>query len=300
MKLEFYKPKLEEYDNYKSYYTKCMQLCSESSFWAIWDMVDTMQARRAFDGEFYWHKVVWHDKNLWMPPIGDWDNANWETVLTNSVPKGTVFGYMPEYLVNSWVKSFPAKLGILEPMDGESDYIYHIDRQIALKGSHYSSIRGGIRKFEREYGAKAEFREFSVQDIPAIKSFQKWWMQENYKLGKMSADLEIEDQMVVRMLDNWGAMRDMTGAVLFIDGQVVAYVTVAELDTYIAEGHILKADYSYSGIYQYMIDKVYNILLKDYTIFNAWGDGGVEGLRQSKLAQNPLTILRKYIISWEG
>ena len=300
MKLEFYKPHLAEYDQYKKYYTQCIQLCSESSFWAIWDMVDTMDALRAFDGSFYWHQSVWHGQRLWMPPIGDWDSVDWEAVLSELVPSGTVFGYMPEYLVNSWVKSFPSKIGVLEPMSGESDYLYHIDRQIALEGKQYSRMRNNINRFEREYGNKAKFREISMQDIPTIKDFQKRWMQENYRMGKACEDLVLENQMIVRMLDNWDQMRDMRGLVLFIDGQIVAYVTVAELDTYAAEGHILKADYNYHGIYQYVIDKVYNMLLKDYTIFNAWGDGGVAGLRQTKLAQNPLTILRKYIISWEG
>lgn len=300
MNLEFYIPQLAEYEQYRTHYTKCIQLCSESSFWAIWDMVDGMEARRAFDGEFYWHQVVWHGQRLWMPPIGDWDSVSWEEVLTERVPKGTVFGYMPEYLVNNWVKSFPEKIGILEPMSSESDYLYHIDRQIALEGKQYSNIRNYINKFERNYGHRVEFREFSVKDIEDIKSFQQWWMQENYKLGKMSEDLEQEDKMIMRMLDNWKDMRDMKGAVLLVDGKMAAYVTIAELDTYAAEGHILKADYSYSGIYQYIIDKVYNLLLKDYVIFNAWGDGGIEGLRKTKLAQNPLTILRKYIVSWEG
>lgn len=300
MKLEFYKPQLAEYEQYKKYYTQCIQLCSESSFWAIWDMVDTMEVRRAFDGRFYWHQSVWHGKSLWMPPIGDWDSVDWEQVLSERVPRGTVFGYMPEYLVNNWVRNFPAKIGILEPMAGESDYLYHIDRQIALEGKQYSNMRNNIHKFEREYASKAEFREISMQDIPAIKDFQKRWMKENYRLGKACEDLVLENQMIVRMLNNWESMRDMRGLTLFVDGQIVAYVIVAELDTYIAEGHIIKADYSYPGIYQYVIDKVYNLLLKDYTIFNAWGDGGVDGLRKTKLAQNPLTILRKYIISWEG
>lgn len=299
MKLEFYKPDLAEYDKYKEYYCKCIQLCSESSFWAIWDMAETMEAKRAFYKEFYWHKTVWHGQQLWMPPIGDWDSVDWQEMLTEIVPKGTVFGYMPEYLVNMWVRNFPNKIGILEPMNGESDYLYHIDRQIALQGKAYANMRNNRNKFLAQYGERTVFKMISSEEIPAIKAFQEWWMQTNRTNDKACDDLETEHRMIMKMLDLW-PMQDMYGVVVYIDGKMAGYVTIAELDTYAAEGHILKADYSYKGIYQYMIDQVYNTLLKDYTIFNAWGDGGIEGLRQTKLAQNPLTMLRKYLISWEG
>lgn len=300
MNLEFYKPTMDEYDQYTEHYRRCIQLCAESSFWAIWDMANTMEAKRAYYKGFYWHQVQLHGENLWMPPIGDWDSVDWSKLLQEVVPSGTVFGYMPEYLVNQWVKSFPGKIGRLEVMTGESDYIYYIDRQAALEGSKYRSIRGQINRFSKEYGECAVFRRFTQEDIPAIKEFQVWWMQENDKLGKTCEDLNTEHHMIMQMLDEWQHMRDMQGAILLIDGKLAAYVIVAELDTHVAEEHILKADYSYKGIYQYMHERIYSELLKEYTFLNSWGDGGIEGLRATKLAQNPLTMLRKYIISWEG
>lgn len=297
--LEFRKPKIEEYDDYRKYYHECMQLCSESSFWSIWEMGETMDAQRAFYKGFYWHKVTWHGQQLWMPPIGDWDSVDWEELLTEVVPKGTLFGYMPEYLVKKWMAAFPEKLGNLEPMSGESDYIFHIDRLAELEGGGYSELRRRVKQFISSYGERSLFKAIEPEDIPNIIDFQNQWMEENRKLGKGSEDLEIEHQMALKILSTW-PLEGMIGSVLLIDEKTAGYIVVSELDIHSVEGHILKADYSYKGIYQYMQNQLYRQLSKKYVIMNAWGDGDVEGLRKTKLAQNPIVMLNKFLISWQG
>lgn len=297
--LEFRKPKIEEYDDYRKYYHECMQLCSESSFWSIWEMGETMDAQRAFYKEFYWHKVMWHGQQLWMPPIGDWDSVDWEELLTEVVPKGTLFGYMPEYLVKKWMAAFPEKLGNLEPMSGESDYIFHIDKLAELEGAGYSELRRRVKQFISSYGERSLFKAIEPEDIPNIIDFQNQWMEENRKLGKVSEDLELEHQMVLKILSIW-PRQGMIGAVLFIDEKIAGYNVVSELDIHSVEGFFLKADYSYKGIYQYIQNQFYKHFLKDYVIVNACGDCDLEGLRKTKLAQNPIAKLNKFLISWQG
>lgn len=295
--MEFRKPRLDDYEEYTHYYKQCMQLSAESSFLALWSYEEEMQLERAFYNNLVWQKATWREQRVWLPPIGEWDRLDWEELLTEVVPPNTVFGFVPEFLVNRWFKKFPDKL-VVEEMRDEWDYMYHLEQQIILEGQPFKDMRRLCKKFTTSY--PYVYSEITVEDIPAIKIFQQQWMTWNENDGKMNEELLAENRTVLKVLDHWEMLQKVHGAKFTVDGEIIAYIVVEELDDYIISGHILKGNYNYKGVYQAMQHLLYKNQLSQFPILNAWGDGGMTGLRQAKLNLNPIGYIKKYLVTWKG
>ncbi|MDR7867522.1 MAG: phosphatidylglycerol lysyltransferase domain-containing protein [Sporomusaceae bacterium] len=299
--MEFYKPRLAEYEKYVEYYKLCMQLCAETSFLALWSYEEEMELERAFYSELFWHRINWHGQRIWMPPIGEWERGDWEDILTAVVPPGTVFGFVPEFLANRWLDSFPDKIAIdVGDMRGEWDYLFHLKRQIAMEGQAFADMRNRCKSFANKYAC--EYSTITVEDIPAIKEFQEQWMKWNESKGKLCDDLLAENRTIIKILDNWKSLLDkrVFGAKMVLDNQIISYIITEELDDYILSGHVLKGNYNYNGVYQTMQLWVYKNQYAHFPILNMWGDGGIPGLRQSKLSLNPIGFIKKYLVTWKG
>lgn len=294
--MDFYRPHLDEYEEYTSRFKLCMQMGSESSFLAIWSYVEDYDIERALHKDLYWHKVLWNGRRVWFPPVGEWERDDWEDLLTDFVPPGTVFCFMPELLVQRWRKAFGHRI-LIEDMREEWDYLYSIDQQIAMEGQAFSSIRRRCRKFmdsnDYEYGV------VTPDDIPALLEFQNAWMKTNAEAGKVDDSLLADHHTILKFFDNWSALPNLYGAWLKVDGKVVAYVLSEELEDYLLSGHLLKGDYTYTGVYQAMNHLFYKNTLSRFSVSNDWGDGGYESLRQAKLNWNPIGFIRKYFVTWD-
>ncbi len=295
--MEFRKISLDDYEKYSEYYKKCMIACADTSFLAIWSESFAYGTVQAFDKNFYWHKMNWNGgQEMWLPPVGDWDSVDWEEVLTEVVPAGTVFGFVPEYLLKKW-QAFSNRIEV-EEMRAEWDYIYSIDRQVEGKGKAYKSWRGTINKFEKSYSYT--FTEIKEEDIEEIKVFQSKWMKDNEGKEKMTEELIHENETVMHVLDHWNMLPCAIGRLLRVDGKIVAYIIVEQLDDNIISGHILKADKEYPQAAQFTKYQLFKNLSKDYSVINAWGDADLEGLRKNKIEENPIILYKKYKVIWKG
>lgn len=270
-------------------------MCSESSFLAIWTYRDILKITRAFYKDIYWHKATWHGRELWMTPIGDWDRPDWDELLTEVVPPGTVFGFIPEYLKRVWEKTLGDKM-VIEEMRDEWDYLYGLDKHVAMEGPEYADIRANVRKFMNKYNY--EYSEITPEDIPILIEFYDNWMKLNEDKGKMCQDLLDEYDTNICILNNWNQLPEVLGGKLTVDGNLAAFVVVEALDDNTISGHILKADYSYKGVYQAMQHMLYDSLKSRFTFLNAWSDSGVAGLRTAKLSWNTLVFIKKYFATW--
>lgn len=296
IEMEFKKVSLNDYEQYSHYYKQCMIACADTSFLAIWSMSFTYGVVQAFAKDFFWHKMNWENQEMWLPPVGDWDSVDWESVLTELVPAGTVFGFVPEYLLKKW-QSFSERIEVKE-MRAEWDYVYSIDRQVEGAGKAYRSWRGTINKFEKSY--TYTFNEIKTDDIAEIKVFQARWMQDNEGHIKMTEELIHENQTIQHILDHWTKLPNVIGGILRVDGKVVAYIIVEKIDDNIVSGHVLKADKNYPSAAQFIKYQLFKNVLSDYSVLNAWGDADLEGLRQNKMQENPIVLYKKYEIVWKG
>ena len=295
--MEFRRGGVDDYEKYSEYYKKYMVACADTSFLAIWSRAVVYGIVQAFNKNFYWHKMNWNGgQELWLPPVGDWDSVDWEEVLTEVVPPGTVFGFVPEYLLEKW-QAFSKRIEVQE-MRGEWDYIYSIDRQVAGKGKSYTSWRRAIHKFEKSYSYT--FTEIEEEDIEEIKAFQMKWMKDNEGKEKMTEELIHENETVQYVLAHWNLLPCVIGRLLRVDGKIISYMIVEHLDDNIISGHILKADKEYPEAAKFTKYQLLKNLSSDYSVANFWGDADLEGLRKNKMQENPIALYKKYEVLWKG
>lgn len=287
---------LDEYAAYTRHYRQCMQLGSESSFLALWSYAGEIELERAFHKDLYWHTAIWQGRRVWYPPVGEWMRPDWEALLTEYVPPGTEFCFMPEFLVQLWRKQFGGRI-VIEDMREEWDYLYSIEQQIGLEGQAFSSIRRKCRKFLESNNHS--YSLITPHEIPALLEFQDKWMALNAEAGKLDDSLAAEHRTILKFFRHWHELRDLYGALLKVDGKVVAYVFSEALEDYMLSGHLLKGYYEYTGVYQAMNLLFYKNTLSRFSISNDWGDGGYENLRQAKLNFNPIGFIRKYRVFWD-
>lgn len=295
--MEFRKPEPDEYESYTKYYKQCLQLSAECSYLALWSYAEEIELERVLFKDLYWQQATWRNRRLWLPPIGEWGRSDWQSLLQEVAPPGTLFGFVPEILANIWAECFPEQIAVAEMRD-EWDYIYHVDQQVLLEGQAFSWMRRLCGKFMNSY--PYSYSEIEEQDIPEIMAFQQRWMSWNEQSGKMNEELLAEHRTVCKVLNHWANLRAVHGAKLTIGREIAAYIIVEELDDYIISGHILKGNYEYKGVYQAMQHLLYKNHLSKFLVLNAWGDGGMEGLRQAKLNLNPIGYIKKYLITWNG
>ena len=296
--MEFKPVTLDEYDHYMEYYRKCMIACAETSFMTVWLEGVAFDVVQAFDSDFFWHKMTWEGENVWLPPVGDWDGPqDWQALLTRVVPKDTTFVFVPAYLLRKW-QAFAQHIEV-EDMRSEWDYIYSIERQVKASGKSYRNWRASINRFADRY-PDWSYEPITVDIIDEIKAFQAEWMEENSGTEKMTDELRGENKTTLFMLDHWAQVPNAVGAVLRVSGRIAAFIVLEKLDENIISGQFLKADYRCDGAARFLKNEMYKRLLPNYVMINAWGDSDMEGLRQNKLKENPITLYRKYKVRWKG
>ena len=273
-----------------------MQIISDSSPTIILSGCEINE--RAYQDGFCWQKGYRNNQEIWLPPLGDWDVNNWHQILTNNVPQGTLFNYVPEYLLNVWVTQVPKYIDFTYTRN-DNDYIYYVDRQVTAGGKSYAEMRNNRNNFIKNH-------DFAVQPItaemlPQLLATQDKFMQNSIRTARHNRELSAEDQAFRKALDWWNQIPSIHGIYVTINGEIAGFSIWEELDTVNAIGLFTKSDCAYKTLPTFLCTEVYSMLKnKGTSIINTMSDVGLENLRKSKARQNPLVMIRKYSVIWNG
>ena len=260
--MEFKPIELSVYEDYMNHYRQCMISCAETSFMTVYLEGVAFDVLQAFEHDFYWHKMNWDHKPAWLPPVGDWDSVeDWQALLTELVPAGTTFVFVPAYLLRKW-QAFSDRLKV-ENMRSEWDYVYSIQRQVDAQGKDYHNWRSTINHFAKCY-PDWKYEPITAAITNEIKAFQAEWMAENEHTDKMTDELRGENKTTIFMLDNWENIPGAIGGVLRVEGRIVAFIVVEKLDENMSNGQFLKADHNYVGAARFLKNEVFKRLLPKY------------------------------------
>ena len=172
------------------------------------------------------------------------------------------------------------------------DYIYNIEDLATLKGKKFQKKRNHLNKFKQLH---PDFRvePITEQNVPLVKDLLDRW----YKLrleADPSADFYMEQVAISKALRHWQEL-DMEGLVL-MDGDEILAMTMGSLlagNTFDVQFEKAIDDSAYvamcSSFAGYLREKYPSLLY-----LNREDDLGIEGLRKSKLAYNPVTLIEKH------
>ena len=170
---------------------------------------------------------------------------------------------------------------------GSDDYIYEIDKMIALTGKKYNSKRNHLNRFLRTY-------DYTYHKITTTDDIVRC-LDAACRLTILREDENLEDELASlgRMFDNYTSL-GLTGAYIEIDGQIAA-VTVGEAHHEDVLIHVEKGDIQYHGIYPAINQLFLKNEWQGYRYVNREEDLGLENLRKAKLSYHPAFLLEKYI-----
>lgn len=175
------------------------------------------------------------------------------------------------------------------------EYIYNYETLANLPGAKLSSKRYDLQTFFRDYGSRVKERILKIDDIPAIKEFQREWLYEKTK-GEEDVQLELENETIEIGLSHYKEL-GFTGIVVFIDDKMAGYAYGTEISDEAYDVFIEKGDRQYPDIYKVLNRDLVRLCCRKYKYINREEDLGVEGLRRAKESYKPDKMIEKYIVS---
>ena len=287
----------DDNERYMDYLQRCIQIPSNASPLLLLANRDKSNVQRAYVDNLCWHKFSEGDMEIWGPPAGDWDEINWKKVFSAHVPAGTIFNFVPEYLLKIWQRDLGDAIEVDDDRD-MWDYILYLDRMEKLEGKKFKRIRNAKNSFEKNYESTIEeikpdnFNDLWQFHIGAEKNLQD--RVENVELAQADSD------QFLFALNHWNDFKNLFGFVIRVDGQIVAYSVDEMIDETHSIGLFAKADYNFSGAneFAYWNDAKIN-LERGILTENLTDDVGEENLRFFKEHLYPLVMLKKFIVTYE-
>ena len=184
---------------------------------------------------------------------------------------------------------YPGRFQIEYDRDS-ADYVYESEKLATLSGKKLHSKRNHINKFKALYGGRWSYEAITAGNVEECFQMALKWRDQN----GCEDDADKRGEICVTM----NALRlfeelELTGGILKIDGEVVAF-TIGEPicpDTFVV--HIEKAFADVEGAYPMINQQFVEHECKDYLYVNREEDTGAEGLRKAKLSYRPVFMVEK-------
>ncbi|QTX33385.1 DUF2156 domain-containing protein [Aminithiophilus ramosus] len=268
----------------------CPQKASDYTFVNLWAWNGQRRYDVAFDGDLAWLRATSPKEELWAP-LGDWEKADWETLLRQSFHRGALFRRVPEKLARLLARRLGPSVSIEEERD-QWEYLYLVDELIALEGNRFHKKKNLVNQFLKSYDWR--YVSLSADDGPMIVDLQQAWCRR--RNCDETEGLKEENEAIARVLRDWRTFPDLMGGALVVNETLVAYTVAEALDDTVVI-HFEKGLSDYKGVYQ-AINRIFLERLASFRYVNREQDLGEEGLRKAKMSYNPVDFLRKYAVAW--
>lgn len=184
---------------------------------------------------------------------------------------------------------FPGEYNFYESRNS-FDYIYLVSDLSELTGKKYHAKRNHISYFKKTYDWSFEpITQVNINEC--IEMNEKWF---TLNVDKDPTGIDAEREVLKLSFDNF-ELFGFVGALLRVDGEVVAFTFGEELNRNTFVTHFEKAYSDIRGAYP-MINMLFasEILSTKYKYVNREDDVGSEGLRRAKLSYYPEILLKKF------
>lgn len=184
------------------------------------------------------------------------------------------------------------------------DYVYLTEKLATLAGKKLSRKRNHIHQFEKKY-PEFSYEPLTMQNLSLVKEIEEKWLAENKALASEAgtlSDLEAEKEIISFALDNFDAFTKscgMTGGILFVSGNPVAFCIASILSQKVMDVHFEKclAGFDHDGGYTVINNEFSKTARTEF--LNREEDLGIEGLRKAKLSYYPEQVLEKFTVEIE-
>ena len=230
-------------------------------------------------------------------PAGEPENVKkaLDTLYQYSQERGVPFrlyNVTPDHFeqIEAW---YPGRFQI-EYNEDLADYVYESEKLCTLAGKKLHGKRNHINKFKSLYEGRWSYETMSGDNVEECFQMALKWRHQN----GCDDDPEKNSEMCVT-LNSLRLFRELelTGGILRVDGQIVAF-TIGEpvcSDTFVV--HIEKAFPDVQGAYTMINQQFVEHECMDYRYVNREEDTGDEGLRKAKRSYRPVFMVEKGVVT---
>lgn len=293
--LEFKTPTLNDYEKFAPFFFDEGEFSCEMNFISIYIW------RAIYENKFYLD-----DKTLFFKSLSD------DEGYVFSLPYGDleygmnlIFDYCREMGIkpNIWTSKGKRLTEFLEKYDcyelvperDNFDYIYKREDLANLSGKKYHSKRNHISAFSKKYNWTYEpLDDTNKEEFLAFS--EKWYYD---RADVFDEGLAAEQKALGEILSSNVGI-DYKGAIIRIDGKIVAVTMGSPINSKVFDIHFEKADADYLTAYSLINKEFAARELAGYEYINREDDLGIEGLRRAKLSYKPEILLEKYSVNYKG
>ena len=179
----------------------------------------------------------------------------------------------------------------VEDMSLYSDYVYETEKMISLSGKKLHSKKNHLNRFKKTY--TYEYLNIRPEDKDEILNAYDVWADITDKY------LEAEREAIGDITENIDYL-GIKGAMLKVDGEIIAFTFGDKLTDDMAVIHIEKANTKYDGAYAAINQMFAENEWEDFKYLNREDDCGIEGLRKAKRSYQPAFMVEKYKVIRRG
>jgi len=279
----------------KNWVEKCMKSAgfrgSEYTFSNLFDWRDGYELTIAQYDDFLLIKGGKGENASYMYPIGEGDlTAAVAALRSDAAENGIVFSmYGIPAERTEQVLTILGEGYVIEPVRDNFDYIYSRESLATLAGKKLHGKRNHINKFLSLYP------DWKVEPINEGNIEEAWQMNLEWcsRQECVSHSLRKESCAVQNAFENYFEL-GLTGALLRVNGDVVAYTMGNQVteDTFVV--HIEKAFTDIEGAYTMINREFVRMLPEKYLYINREDDVGDLGLRKAKESYRPEMMYERY------
>lgn len=259
------------------------EMCFSSLY--IWRKAYDMRYAVVEDCLVLWSKDGTNPAGLRFP-VGKGDRLKSAEKVCNYMVS---VGEMPQFYgvteddIN-FIKSATDKYKV-EKMEDYADYVYETEKMINLSGKKLHSKKNHLNKFKKTYNYEyLDIKPDDKEDV--LTAYDKWAdISDKY--------LRAERESIGDIIENMDYL-GIKGAMLKVDGQVVAFTFGDKLTANMAVIHIEKANTDYYGSYAAINQMFAENQWSEFTYLNREDDCGLEGLQKAKKSYQPVFMVEKY------
>jgi hypothetical protein len=170
--------------------------------------------------------------------------------------------------------------------DGDTDYVYTVEKMATFKGRRLSKKRNLLKQFNALYVPVSFVIEESHQ--PDLLKILDIW-QEEMGVSKTETDYFPCVEAIEKKVD-----LGLCGIIYYVADEPIGFILSEPLSEDTLALHFAKGLREYKGVYQYMYNSFAKILSPKYEHLNFEQDLGLLALKVAKSSYIPDMLLKKY------
>ncbi|UCB57144.1 MAG: DUF2156 domain-containing protein [Candidatus Omnitrophota bacterium] len=236
-----------------------------------------------FDKELFIKGKTYDDFTYIMPTE---DPRKINLTHLKELMKGVDFCYP---IAEEWLEAFNIEGFRRSYKDGDSDYIYTLEKMATYKGRRLHKKRNLLKQFVTLYEHAAHpLTEERIED--AVSVLEAWQKDMGIPSGETDYHPCLE---ALRMREKLV----LCGIIYYANKEAAGFILGAELGNEVFVLNFAKGKRKFKGIYQYMYNNLANLLPKKYKYFNFEEDLDKEALKVAKSSYVPDAMLKKYRVT---